>query len=223
MANMICNNCLMRMAQPNALSAANKVIRRAFTSSSITRAAAVSAQTATATNPRPNDKPAATSTSAAQPFTAGTTPKNAAPTSTASPKPRQPSSALAGLPLRGINYMKNQQDPIALEDHEYPDWLWEVLDKKESKKDDLDGEGDLFSKSAKQRRIAAKALRKQQLRDPNSMVPKVPLYEQTIDIYAGDGTLEGAARANAARQELTKAMRDQRRNKIKETNFLKTM
>ena len=31
--------------------------------------------------------------------------------------------------MKGINYMKNGKDPIALEDHEYPDWLWTLLDK----------------------------------------------------------------------------------------------
>lgn len=119
--------------------------------------------------------------------------------------------------------MKNQQDPVAMEDHEYPDWLWGILDKKASDQDSLDGEGDLFSKSKKQRRVAAKALRKRQLLNPDSLVPKVPLYEQSIDLYAGDGTVDGANQAAAARRELTKAMRDHRRSKIKEANFLKAM
>lgn len=82
---------------------------------------------------------------------------------------------------------------------------------------------DRTAKSKKQRRAAAKALRKRQLQDPDSLAPKVPLYEQTIDLYAGDGTVKGAMLAGAARQELTKAMRSQRRSKIRETNFLKTM
>jgi large subunit ribosomal protein L54 len=52
---------------------------------------------------------------------------------------------------------------------------------------------------------------------------KVPVYEQSIDMPAGDGTVEGAMSAEAARGELTKAMRQKRRATIKETNFLKTM
>jgi large subunit ribosomal protein L54 len=52
---------------------------------------------------------------------------------------------------------------------------------------------------------------------------KVPLYEQSIDMPIGDGTVEGAMLAAAKRQELTKAMRGKRRATIKETNFLKTM
>ena len=51
----------------------------------------------------------------------------------------------------------------------------------------------------------------------------MPLYEQSIDLPSGDGTLEGAIEAEEARAELTKAMRGNRRAKIKEGNFLKTM
>lgn len=59
--------------------------------------------------------------------------------------------------------------------------------------------------------------------NPELLAPKVPLYEQTIDLPAGDGTLEGALQAAGARGELTKAMRDKRRATIKEANFLKAM
>lgn len=55
------------------------------------------------------------------------------------------------------------------------------------------------------------------------LIPKVPLYEQTIDLPAGDGTLAGAVQAQEARDELTKAMRNKRRASIKEANFLKAM
>lgn len=55
------------------------------------------------------------------------------------------------------------------------------------------------------------------------LIPKVPIYEQTIDLPAGDGTIEGAVKAGEARGELNKAMRDKRRAQIKERNFLKAM
>lgn len=51
--------------------------------------------------------------------------------------------------LKGLNFLKNQQDPVALEDHEYPEWLWSAL----KRKGDVSGagagaagdeEGDLF-------------------------------------------------------------------------------
>ncbi|KAK1918413.1 hypothetical protein P3342_001331 [Pyrenophora teres f. teres] len=59
--------------------------------------------------------------------------------------------------------------------------------------------------------------------NPGMMVPKVPIYEQTIDLPAGDGSLAGAVEASTAREELTKAMRNKRRAGIKEANFLKAM
>lgn len=109
-----------------------------------------------------------------------------------------------------------------MEDHEYPDWLWSVLAEQEDKADAAGGvnEGDLFAKSKKQRQRAAKALRRQQLLNPEALAPKIPLYEQSIDLPAGDGTLGGALEAREARGELNKAMRDKRRKKIKEDNFL---
>ncbi|KAF2132929.1 hypothetical protein P153DRAFT_364183 [Dothidotthia symphoricarpi CBS 119687] len=83
--------------------------------------------------------------------------------------------------------------------------------------------GDLFSKSKKQRRVAAKRLRKEQAMNPGMLIPKVPIYEQTVDLPTGDGSLQGAVQAGEARDELTKAMRDKRRATIKEANFLKAM
>lgn len=76
------------------------------------------------------------------------------------------------------------------------------------------------------RRLARKAERKAaQLAetDPNANMPAVPLEHQTIDLPAGDGSVEGAVDALQARDELTEAMRRARRKSIKETNFLKTM
>jgi large subunit ribosomal protein L54 len=79
------------------------------------------------------------------------------------------------------------------------------------------------AKSKKQRRVAAKALRKQQLMNPEALAPKIPLHEQTIDLPSGDGSLQGAIAAMEARDALTKSMRKNRRAKIKEANFLKAM
>jgi large subunit ribosomal protein L54 len=50
--------------------------------------------------------------------------------------------------LKGLNFYKNKQDPIAMEDHEYPDWLWRALDKKsdDATAGAAGGEGDLFGR-----------------------------------------------------------------------------
>lgn len=79
------------------------------------------------------------------------------------------------------------------------------------------------AKSKKQRQRAAKALRKQQLLHPESLAPKIPLYEQSIDLPAGDGSLEGAMEAGEAREGLRRSMRTKRRSKIKEDNYLKAL
>ncbi|KAK9380706.1 mitochondrial 54S ribosomal protein mL54 [Kockiozyma suomiensis] len=41
---------------------------------------------------------------------------------------RGPSSVPEGARLAGCNVYKNKEDPTALADTEYPDWLWDILD-----------------------------------------------------------------------------------------------
>jgi len=55
------------------------------------------------------------------------------------------------------------------------------------------------------------------------LIPKIPVYEQSVDLPAGDGTPKGSLQAEEVRGELTKSMRDKRRDQIKEANFLKSM
>lgn len=60
--------------------------------------------------------------------------------------------------------------------------------------------------------------------DVEALAPKVPLQHQSIDLPSNEeGSLEGALGAVDKRDEVTKAMRAERRKKIKETNFLKSM
>lgn len=125
--------------------------------------------------------------------------------------------------------MKGKDDPVALKEEEYPEWLWRCLDVK--KADDGEGgvEGDEFSKSKKLRRKAAKRQRKLEAArlasgDLSSLEPKIPLTQQSIDLPANEeGTIRGALDAGDKREELREAMRRERRNKIKENNFLKGM
>ncbi|RFU29191.1 hypothetical protein B7463_g7122, partial [Scytalidium lignicola] len=138
------------------------------------------------------------------------------------------SSAPAGTVLKGLSYIKGRDDPVALADEEYPPWLWGCL---ESAKKEETGEtvGDEFSKSKKLRRKAAKAARKAEARalaigDVEALAPKVPLQHQTIDLPSNEeATIKGALEAVEKREEVSKAMRAERRKKIKEANFLKSM
>ncbi|KAK1035729.1 hypothetical protein LTR33_016434, partial [Friedmanniomyces endolithicus] len=140
---MICQRCLKRLARRNVISSTT----RAFSQSSTARATALPT---TATTPHPEGLPAAPSVSAAQPSTTATPPR---PSETSSQTPTKskaaaklpPSSVPAGTVLKGLNFMKNKQDPVAMEDHEYPDWLWNVLAEKESQAAGTGvNEGDLF-------------------------------------------------------------------------------
>lgn len=80
--------------------------------------------------------------------------------------------------------------------------------------------------------MAAKALRKREAAlaaSGESLAPPVPLNEQSIDLPAGDsvGTHDKAVQINIqageARHDVTRALRQKRRAKIKEMNFLKSM
>ncbi len=154
---MICQQCLHRAATGAPSSAASfwgtwrsgrarsSVVfrRRPFSGSTLSQQQqAISATTvAQAKGRQDGDKvnpgPAtATSTSAAQPFSTPLTPSPQAASvrvgggSKRSRKGMR-SSVPAGQPLRGINYMKNQSDPLALPDAEYPAWLWTCLEPKD--------------------------------------------------------------------------------------------
>jgi large subunit ribosomal protein L54 len=126
---MICNNCLRRLALPSHLRSAAKR----------TYSTPVTTQTSAGANPRPDGRPAATSRPEhAQPFSTPLTPtpKNQnlsiQPQQTKAAAPRILSSVPAGTVLKGLNFVKGKSDPVALEDSEYPDWLWSVLEKKTS-------------------------------------------------------------------------------------------
>lgn len=85
------------------------------------------------------------------------------------------------------------------------------------------------AKSKKQRRLALKRQRLTEARllasgDLEALVPKVPLQKQTLNLPAAEpGNLREAVEAVEKREELRRAMRKERRAKIKETNYLKAM
>nr|POF12859.1 54s ribosomal protein l37, mitochondrial [Quercus suber] len=220
---MICQRCLRRLtARP---------------SPSFQIVPTISSASFTTTGARPSNPapPAATSTSAAQPFSTPLTPSPRSPGASQPNKSSKTatkfpvSSVRAGTVLKGLNFLKNKPEPVALEDREYPDWLWTVLDSSKAAKADGSGgggtgdEGDLFAKSKKQRQKAAKAQRRQALLNPGALAPKIPIYEQSVDLPAGDGGLQASLDAGVARRELTRAMRQKRKAAIKEDNFLRSM
>ncbi|XDG07119.1 hypothetical protein ABKA04_006734 [Annulohypoxylon sp. FPYF3050] len=169
------------------------------------------------------------------------------PSSTSKPSSEQPvlSTPLADTPageakpsisacpegtiLTGLNYFKNKEDPIALSDDAYPSWLWTCIETEKKEEESAEDEGDEFSKSKKQRRLAAKRQRALEAKilaggDLSALMPKVPLHHQSINLPGNeDNTVEGALAAQEARDELNKAMRKDRKKSIKEANYLKSM
>ena len=123
------------------------------------RALSTSSPFSSAANP-----PAATSTSAAQPFSTPFSPSPARDPeyqdAVSQPKPSEStgktakqapieikSSVKAGTVLKGLGYLKGKEAPVAKEDHEYPDWLWGLLDKQIEKRKEGAAEGDLYGLS----------------------------------------------------------------------------
>ncbi|KAF3762332.1 hypothetical protein M406DRAFT_323505 [Cryphonectria parasitica EP155] len=198
---MICRTCIQRATALGRRSILPKApIRRAFSTTLAPRQAA------------PADATVADATAAAA--------DESAARSTCPP----------GTVLNGLNYFKGKTDPVALRDDEYPEWLWSCLDVQKRMDAEADeGAGDEFSKSKKQRRIAAKrqrSLEAQVLATGNleALAPKIPLQQQSINLPGSpDGGVEGALEAAGSREELRKAMRKERKAKIKEANYLKSM
>ncbi|KAG6032628.1 hypothetical protein E4U41_007185 [Claviceps citrina] len=148
--------------------------------------------------------------------------------SLANDAPEQPSTQRSVCPegtiLSGLSYTKGNQDPVAKKDEEYPEWLWSCLDVlKKADSADADA-GDEFSKSQKQRRLAAKRQKSVDAQNPEALAPKIPIQHQSINLPGEEGgsVLDNIAAAQK-RQELQKAMRKERKAKIKESNYLKSM
>ncbi|MCJ1427281.1 hypothetical protein MMC29_005184, partial [Sticta canariensis] len=88
--------------------------------------------------------------------------------------------------LKGVNYLKDKQNPVAEEDDKYPDWLWSLLDKVEGaggKNSEAETKADMYSKSKKKRRQAMQKARSALL---NPQSAKIPYEHQTIDLPTFD-------------------------------------
>ncbi|KAI9751767.1 MAG: hypothetical protein M4579_005898 [Chaenotheca gracillima] len=238
---MICNRCVRRSLQLRC----SQTPRRSFSLTPDRRASkdkpAISPNTtSTAQGRQPSGAPSATSTSAAQPFSTPLTPSpksagiKGTPTTSSKPDVAAPpppkSSVLAGTPLQGLGYLKSRQDPLAMEDHEYPDWLWTCLESGKSGKEEAAATraadiADLYSNSTKARQAASRRMRKQEALNAHKLAPDVPVHERSTDLKWNDdsGNVEGTREAREAREEVTGALRSARRQAIKQSNFLKSM
>ncbi|KAL2070967.1 hypothetical protein VTL71DRAFT_13993 [Oculimacula yallundae] len=222
---MICTRCIRQSLRLQSKAHTASIPIRTFSRSS----ALLLESTPSTSSPAVTSQP-----SLAQPFSTPLTASPGSPSSLGSvqtppsnSKSTIVSSCAAGTPLKGLNYMKGRDDPVALAEEEYPDWLWRCLDKKVDEVEGGEG-GDEFSKSAKLRRKAAKRARKLELlrlaSGEAAPEARIPLTQQSIDLPSNsEGTTEGALLAEGKREELRGAMRRERRKGIKEANFLKGM
>ncbi|ROT37381.1 hypothetical protein SODALDRAFT_334471 [Sodiomyces alkalinus F11] len=220
---MICRTCLRRATALNVRThpPLSTLLPRAFSVSSPSR---TSTQSTTQASP-------ASETASPSSMPTLSTPVDAPVAGNAGSKPaRPPSSCPPGTVLTGLNYFKSQTDPVALPDEEYPEWLWDCLEFKSTASDEADANaGDEFSKSAKQRRLAAKRQKQIQAKllaegNLDALAPKVPLQHQSVNLPGKeDGDVADNLFAAEKREELRKAMRQERKAKIKEANYLKSM
>ncbi|KAK1600556.1 mitochondrial ribosomal protein L37-domain-containing protein [Colletotrichum navitas] len=215
---MICRTCLRRASAlprlPAPRAAAAVLAIRPFSLSASSRKAAAAAAADSGTQTKAADAPPNLSNL-----------KNDVP-----PPPKSISSCPPGTVLNGLNYFKARTDPVALRDEEYPEWLWTVLEsKKEAVETADDLAAEMFSKSKKQRKAAAKRQKALEAKlvaegDIEALAPKVPLPQQSINLPGEKGgDVEHNLYAATKRDELRKAMRKERKAKIKESNYLKSM
>jgi large subunit ribosomal protein L54 len=144
---MICTRCLRTaINRPTTLP-----FRRALTTTTPLLSTA-SPRTGNPDSSSSHTPPAATSTGAAQPFSTPLTASPSAaslqaPSNAEKAAPTVKSSVAAGTTLKGLNFVKGKNDPVALEDGEYPAWLWGILKKGKGAEGNADAgsvEGDLF-------------------------------------------------------------------------------
>lgn len=155
------------------------------------------------------------------------------------PKPRKlKSSVTAGQELKGLGYTKANPVIKAMEDHEYPDWLWTLLDDSNkpgevkvdlackwsriSPEDTCGRPGTQYANLFTTAMTKKQRLRydKAQERLRKSIPVQIPLHEQSKDL-TGEG--DNAITSLQRRQEVTKSARVANRKNIRETNFLKSM
>lgn len=90
-------------------------------------------------------------------FYSAAEPQLSTPTSDAGEAPKQAPASRSicpeGTVLNGLNYTKGGQDPVALKDEDYPEWLWSCLDVMKKTDAEDDNLGDEFCMSAAKHEI----------------------------------------------------------------------
>ncbi|PYH93794.1 hypothetical protein BO71DRAFT_354538 [Aspergillus ellipticus CBS 707.79] len=138
---------------------------------------------------------------------------------------RPPSSLAAGQRMNGLNYFKNKPDVVSLEDSEYPEWLWSLLDDTKKGKTERGGvDPNTLNKKQRKRydkKMAARAA---------TLPPTIPIHHHATDITpaaynrsgaAPEDLIQAASESIEKRTEITRSAREARRKAIREDNFLR--
>ena len=138
-----------------------------------------------------------------------------------------------------MSIYKDKPDPVAKPDHEYPDWLWELLDDPaiKPKKALVVGDVDTTGMSKGEARAAlkrgAKMARAAALQQAAAEAKEKARLERMTDSQRAAATAEADAKARedakpkslaeAEEKELAqrRALRKQRRDSIKSSNFVR--
>ncbi|KAJ4505411.1 hypothetical protein HRR83_008381 [Exophiala dermatitidis] len=169
-------------------------------------------------NPVHSSKTAGISQPLSEPHTPSTSSAKTGSSSSSKDTGKKPAKVKSSVPggeiLKGLGYTKAQPNILAKEDHEYPDWLWTLLD--DNKMATGETKVDLSAMTKKQRA----RYEKQQEKLLKDLPVTIPPHEQSADLTRpGDDAVTSLQR----RHEITKSARAARRKAIRESNFLKSM
>ena len=136
---MICQRCLRASQPPSSrFISRNPTLRKSSRLSALWGPSPITQERSPTATFKPTSQSFSTSVGAPSPQTA----------SSSSSEPATVSSVPAGTLLRGLGYLKGKDPPIAKEDHEYPKWLWGLLDegKKKAQMEGGVNQGDSYCK-----------------------------------------------------------------------------
>ncbi|EHY59844.1 hypothetical protein ABEF92_008710 [Exophiala dermatitidis] len=254
---MICSSCrrslLTRIRYPPPSSLFS--IRHASTVPATPNAAPTQAPPSIAiegANPVHSSKTAGISQPLSEPHTPSTSSAKTGSSSSSKDTGKKPAKVKSSVPggeiLKGLGYTKAQPNILAKEDHEYPDWLWTLLDdnKMATGETKVDLSGMLvfknpihwpsvaklgwqifFQETHANEKVTTAMTKKQRARYEKQqekllkdLPVTIPPHEQSADLTRpGDDAVTSLQR----RHEITKSARAARRKAIRESNFLKSM
>ena len=149
-----------------------------------------------------------------------------------------PSAAPAGTVFTGLSIFKDKPDPVARPDHEYPSWLFELLDdpafrsRKTVMVGDVDttgmSKGEARSALKRAAKVARSAVRKQQAAEAKAAAQQQSMSEEQRAASARAAEAEAEAALPKTPSEFfvhelaqRRAMRKNSRSSIKASNFVR--